>query len=584
MIIQIALLFATGLLVIGIITVVWLEKTTSSYITSQTYSRASHIAQDIDNGLESYPACDWLIRYWYDNYDTLDLEYDAPYVADSPTALKVRDLAERVPDFSPEYASEEDVLKLSPEDQKLYAEIVYAWVCRWLDDIMYSYELERLDCVIAEEPYESQFMLISALKEGLNRNDAGSHAYQLGTEVRVSETQEEAMRISAEGGEHEAIEKGTSTFYFTIGDFDGHNIIIRLASDHVGLREMITYWSRNYVIVTLVCLTVLAIFCLILITLIVLRPLRKVQKSVRLYKETKESDVACAELAAIKSHNEIGLLSDDVADMTREIDEYTDQIQEVTSREEHIKTELELASRIQKAMLPGPFPLFKDRREFSLYASMAPAREVGGDFYDCFLVDDDHLCLVVADVSGKGIPAALYMMASKITFSYHARDGKSPAQILIDANDAICANNPEGMFVTLWIGLLEISTGVLSAANAGHEYPIVKHPGGRYEVLRDDHGFVLGIEEGIVYKEYSIKMEKGSAIFLYTDGLPEATDENKEMFGIDRAVTQLNKDTDRPAKEILPDMTKAVADFVKDAVQFDDLTMMYLVYNGPDDE
>lgn len=247
-----------------------------------------------------------------------------------------------------------------------------------------------------------------------------------------------------------------------------------------------------------------------------------------------------------------------------------------------IESELTMASAIQADMLPNIFPAFPDRDEFDVYASMDPAKEVGGDFYDFFLVDDDHLGLVMADVSGKGVPAALFMMASKILLANNAMLGKSPAEILMDTNETICAGNREEMFVTVWLGILEISTGKLTAANAGHEYPVLKSPDGNYEIIKDKHGFVIGGMPGARYKQYELTLEPGSKLFLYTDGVPEATSAEKELFGVERMLYALNSDAGAGAdpKKTLGVVRAAVDDFVKDAEQFDDLTMLCLEYKG----
>ncbi len=243
-----------------------------------------------------------------------------------------------------------------------------------------------------------------------------------------------------------------------------------------------------------------------------------------------------------------------------------------------IESELNLASGIQADMLPNIFPAFPDRTEFDIYAAMDPAKEVGGDFYDFFLIDDDHLCMVMADVSGKGVPAALFMMASKIILANNAMMGKSPAEILTDTNAAICSNNREEMFVTVWLGILEISTGKLIAANAGHEYPVLKDPDGSFELVKDKHGFVIGGMDGVRYKEYELTMKPGSKLFLYTDGVPEATNARNEQFGAERMVDALNLDGDASPDQILKNVRRTVDDFVKDAEQFDDLTMLCLEY------
>ena len=249
-----------------------------------------------------------------------------------------------------------------------------------------------------------------------------------------------------------------------------------------------------------------------------------------------------------------------------------------------IETELTMASGIQADMLPNIYPAFPERSEFDIYATMDPAKEVGGDFYDFFLVDDDHLCMLIADVSGKGVPAALFMMASRIILANNAMLGKTPAQILTDANAAICSNNREEMFVTVWLGILELSTGKLTAANAGHEYPALQKANAVFELLKDKHGFVIGGMDGVRYKQYELFLEPGSKLFLYTDGVPEATNAEKELFGTERMIAALNKDVHAAPETVLKNMRRAVDGFVREAEQFDDLTMLCLEYKGIQNE
>ena len=245
------------------------------------------------------------------------------------------------------------------------------------------------------------------------------------------------------------------------------------------------------------------------------------------------------------------------------------------------KADLTLAAQIQAAMLPSVFPPYPDRKDFEICASMTPAKEVCGDFYAFFFVDDRHLCLLIADVSGKGIPAALFMMASKITLSHLIKSGRSPAQILADANASVCSNNPEEMFVTVWLGLLDLVTGKMICANAGHEYPMLRKPGEPYELIKDKHGFVLGGMDGMKYREYELPMEPGSSLFLYTDGLAEAVNPDNEMFGTERILKTLNTDPTRSPGEILRSMTDAADEYVRGLDPFDDLTMMGFTYHGP---
>ena len=284
-----------------------------------------------------------------------------------------------------------------------------------------------------------------------------------------------------------------------------------------------------------------------------------------------------------RTDDEIELLAETFEDLSKKTKKYIGQITEITAEKERISTELSLATKIQAAMMPHIFPAFPGRPEFDIYATMDPAKEVGGDFYDFFLVDDDHLCMVMADVSGKGIPAALFMMASKIILQSCAMLGQTPAKILTKTNEAICSNNQEEMFVTVWLGILEISTGKLTAANAGHEYPVIKKPDGGFELLKDKHGLVIGAMDGVRYKQYEMQLKSGAKLFVYTDGVPEATDGDKKLFGMDRTLAALNEARDAAPDVILKHVRSAVDDFVKDAEQFDDLTMLCMEYTGPND-
>ncbi len=286
----------------------------------------------------------------------------------------------------------------------------------------------------------------------------------------------------------------------------------------------------------------------------------------------------------IRTGDEVENLSLVMADMEHDLKDYEENLTKITAEKQRISTELSVATRIQANMLPSIYPAFPEKTEFDIYASMDPAKEVGGDFYDFFLIDNDHLCMVIADVSGKGVPAALFMMASRIILANNAKMGKSPSQILTDTNTAICSNNREDMFVTVWLGILELSTGKLKASNAGHEYPALMQAGGKFELYKDKHGFVIGGMDGVKYKEYEMQLTPGAKLFLYTDGVPEATDANDELFGTDRMLEALNSDHDAKPEDILKNVRKAVDGFVKDAEQFDDLTMLCIDFKGSEEQ
>ena len=282
----------------------------------------------------------------------------------------------------------------------------------------------------------------------------------------------------------------------------------------------------------------------------------------------------------IHTGDELEHLVHTMADMEHSLRDYGAELMQITAEKERISTELSLATQIQASMLPHIFPPYPDRHEFDIFATMEPAKEVGGDFYDFFLIDDDHLCLVMADVSGKGIPAALFMMISKTILQSCAMLGQSAAEILTKTNEALCSNNQAEMFVTVWLGILEISTGKLTCANAGHEYPVLKRRNGVFELYKDKHGLAVGGMEGYRYKEYTLQLEKGDKLFLYTDGVPDATDTAENMFEKEQMIAALNTEPDAKPEKLLSNVRRSVRDFVKDAEQFDDLTMMCIEYKG----
>lgn len=243
---------------------------------------------------------------------------------------------------------------------------------------------------------------------------------------------------------------------------------------------------------------------------------------------------------------------------------------------ERIGAELNVATQIQASMLPCIFPAFPSRREFDIYATMTPAKEVGGDFYDFFLVDDDHLALVMADVSGKGVPAALFMVIAKTLLKNAVQTGLGPKAALEKVNNQLCENNEAEMFVTVWLGVYEISSGKLVAANAGHEKPAILRADGKFELYSDKHGFVLAGMENTRYREYALQLEAGDALFVYTDGVAEATDARNTLYGTQRMLDALNRNPGAGPEALLRQVKADIDAFVGEAPQFDDITMLAL--------
>ncbi|MBQ7535224.1 MAG: SpoIIE family protein phosphatase [Stomatobaculum sp.] len=312
----------------------------------------------------------------------------------------------------------------------------------------------------------------------------------------------------------------------------------------------------------------------------IVHPIKTIARETRRFADENTSSPE-GTLDNLSDIGEIRTLADSIDEMEQDTLRYIENLTRITSERERILTELSLAKRIQASMLPSEYPPFPDRKEFDIFGSMQPAKEVGGDFYDYFLVSENQLGMVIADVSGKGIPAALFMMVSKILVQNTVLAGMSPATALEAVNEQLCKHNPEEMFVTVWLGILDLENGVINAANAGHEYPMLKTPGGQYEVVHDKHGFVIGGMECLRYKEYQITLEPGSSLFLYTDGVPEACDQSYQQFGLERTLEVLNKTPDASPVQLLHDVEDAVRTFTGDAPLFDDMTMLCIQYHGP---
>jgi serine phosphatase RsbU (regulator of sigma subunit) len=278
------------------------------------------------------------------------------------------------------------------------------------------------------------------------------------------------------------------------------------------------------------------------------------------------------EVVDVRKSSEFASLSDDINHTVSVLKGY------IEAAEKRIEQELEFAFKIQDSSLPKNFTFSRD--DFELYATMDPAKEVGGDFYDFFFVGQNRLALVIADVSGKGIPAALFMMRAKTAIRGLAESGQTPSQILYRANNTLCDGNEAEMFVTVWLGIIDLATGKMTCANAGHEYPTLMRAGGEFEALKDRHGPALAAMEDMPFREYELQLNPGDKLFVYTDGIPEAIDENVEQYGMDRLLEALNTAKDETMQDILPAVRRHIQNFVGEADQFDDITMLGLHYKG----
>jgi len=277
---------------------------------------------------------------------------------------------------------------------------------------------------------------------------------------------------------------------------------------------------------------------------------------------------------------EVADLKDAFNQMGDQLKEYMENLKETTAAKERIESELKIAHDIQMGILPKIFPAFPDRPEFDIYATLEPAKEVGGDLYDFFFMDDDHFCFTVGDVSGKGVPAALFMAITKTLIKTKATQGLKAENILIRVNEDLSLDNPSVMFVTLFLGILNVRTGELDYCNGGHNPPYLIHTNGSLEPMETTNGMALGVMEDFQYTSKRIVLEKGTTIFMYTDGITEAMSEREELFSEERLENELSVLKDKSTKEMAAGIMERIKIFSEGVPQFDDITMLMLRFYG----
>ena len=331
------------------------------------------------------------------------------------------------------------------------------------------------------------------------------------------------------------------------------------------------------VVVTIMLVVLVAILlCFFFVKRKIVNPINKIRDASRSMVENLENEESME--VSVKTGNEIEELFDSFKQMYGDVRDYINQLSVVTAEKERIGAELDVAAHIQASMLPCIFPAFPERKEIDIYATMDPAKEVGGDFYDFFMVDDRHLAIVMADVSGKGIPAALFMVIGKTLIKDHTTPGRDLGKVFTAVNNLLCEANSEGLFITAFEGVLDFVTGEFNFVNAGHEIPFVCKADGAFEPYKIRPGFVLAGMEDVRYRAGSMILEPGDKIFQYTDGVTEATNIHNKLYGMERLEVILNKVKCGTPHEILPAVKADVDEFVGEAPQFDDITMLCLEY------
>ena len=561
--------------------------TTNIFFVKETIAERADASTQIANYAASYvsdfKASGWLRDYWLENYEEMNYIYDE----DEADMLEeaIRDNWAEYND--PVRVTSEEISAADKEIQKMFAELCYARMSAEFDRLQQSYHCTYI-CSFVISGDECIYFL-SGCDHGESHISEGGYIYELGEKTPFSRgvfpVLDNILDKKADLNDVNYIiyetDAETDVDAFSPAFDDSGDIAMVISVDD-NIDDILKKAFHNALIMILIILFLLIILFTMenhLLFKNVVRPIRKEEKILAGYIEGKDSEKVVSELSGIRSNNEIETLAENFSYMATEIDRYINEVRTVTAEKERISAELNVAAGIQASQLPRVFPPFPDRTEFDIFASMYPAKEVGGDFYDFFFIDDDHITLVIADVSGKGVPAALFMMSSKMLIKSYSLFNGTPAEILGAVNDRICENNADNMFVTVWLGILEISTGKLTCCNAGHEDPVIRRADGKFELLKDKHGLFVGVMPE-KYNEYEIKLEKGDIVFVYTDGLPEATNSELKMFRTERMVEALNSAPDGTLSELLQTVKSRVDEFVGEAPQFDDLTMLAIKYFG----
>lgn len=332
---------------------------------------------------------------------------------------------------------------------------------------------------------------------------------------------------------------------------------------------------RTMIVIAVIGLALLSV-AVIFISRTITNPLRAMAKATE---DISRGNLDSA-LPPVTSRDEVGKMSEGFMAMQKSLKDYIRKLTETTAAKERMESELSIAREIQMSIIPKIFPPFPDHPEFDLYAVIEPAREVGGDFYDFFQIDPTHLCFVIADVSGKGVPASLFMAVTKTLIKATAKAGISPAEILTQVNRELASGNDAAMFVTIFCGILNTDTGEIHYANAGHNPPLLIDTEGKVAYLQKSGELVLGVMEEICYRVESLRLEAGERLFMYTDGVTEAMNSRDELFSEERLEKELSLLARRPIQGLITSLMQRIKDFSGEALQSDDITMMVLQYKG----
>jgi len=524
--------------------------------------------------IDDYECLPWLLDFWSSNAGDMTTDYDELYKLES----RLADFGDTDLLIDRTNVSEERLKKLEVEEQKVFADYCFLASRLEIDTDKNARVPITTKCIRITD--DSEFLFFSDINSEYEDDaGAGNILISCPLDKDLSEYYKTAEQ-NAVSGEKTAVfrTKGTEDklVYCIPVIMDGNTVCLFTSSaDSTLVRTTVLNIVKRILPGCIFMIILVAVILVLILRKSVVRPAVLLKNALQEYSETKRSEDIPKNLGGLtEERNEIGLLAAGFNDLAISIDSYVEEIRTNAAEKERMLSELNTAREIQMSQLPSDFPAFPERSDFDLYAIMDPALEVGGDFYDFFFLNDDHLVLVIGDVSDKGIPAALMMMVCKAYIRGAVGREESLAAAMEYVNKLICEKNSLGMFVTVWIAVLELSTGRGTAVNAGHEKPVIRRSGGSFEFVVNEHNLALGAWENEEYEERSFTLGKGDSVFVYSDGVPEANNISGELFGSKRMLDALNKVPDLTPEEKIKDMQNTIEEYVGEAKQFDDITML----------
>ena len=568
----IALLFCAAVAVNGLA----IYDNGSDFYMSVVIDNKRRLTHYVEGMMSGYASISWLLDYWLENYELIDISRDF----EDEDFSKYEEIPYEIL-INRKNIKSETLENLLPEQQFLFAEYCYRELMSNYDEVKTMLQPFILYCIRPLEDNEA-FVFFNAIDKSIH--DAFIKE-QLGTIWPLDISKHPVIKNMYETGreldefEHVKVKNQEILYGYMPLIVDGKIIChITAAFLYDDVKNAIYNNLISVEVKNAFLLIAAGIILTVLLYLTMLSPLSKVQSSVREFTRRKDSSSIVDELETIKSKNEIGRLADDISLLAVTLEQYTEEASRLSAEKARIDTELSLAANIQEGILPKDFPNVK---EFSIYASMRPAKEVGGDFYDFFMIDEDHIALVIGDVSGKGISAALFMMTAKTVLKDCALSGHNSIQKIInEVNDKLYVGNEAMLFVTLWFGIMTISTGEIIYINAGHEYPALRRNNEDFKIINDIHARPLAILKNIVFSSGRLKLNNGDTLFLYTDGVIDANNKDDEQFGEDGLVETLNEKPDGSPQELEAIILRKLNEFTKNTPQFDDTTMLCVKYLG----